>query len=248
MKRNHALILLLTLVMISCRNSEEKQLTAEEIINKAIVVSGGEKIENATIDFTFRDKTYKAFRNLGRFELERVFLEDTDTIRDVLNNTTFKRYINSKKVVVSDSTTKLYSNAVNSVHYFSLLPYGLNAKAVNKTLLDTVTVLNKKYYKIRVTFDKENGGDDFDDVFVYWINTRTFKMDYLAYAYAVNGGGQRFRAAFNERFIEGIRFVDYNNYKPLNKDVKLESLERVYEAGELELLSKIVLENIRVTH
>jgi len=28
---------------------------------------------------------------------------------------------------------------------------------------------------VQIGFDKENGGDDFDDTYVYWINTETFK-------------------------------------------------------------------------
>ncbi|WP_044398602.1 DUF6503 family protein [Lacinutrix sp. Hel_I_90] len=248
MKLNHALIFLFLIMIISCRNSVEKQLTAEEIIDQAILVSGGERIENATINFTFRDKTYKANRHFGRYELDRLFLDEKDTIRDVLNNNTFERYVNSKKVAVSDSIAKGYSSSVNSVHYFSLLPYGLNGKAVNKTLLDTVSVLNKKYYKIKVTFDKESGGEDFEDVFIYWISTDAFNVDYLAYEYAVNGGGKRFRAAYNARFIDSIRFVDYNNYKPLNTEVNLQSLDSLFEAKQLKLLSKIELERISVTH
>ena len=35
------------------------------------------------------------------------------------------------------------------------------------------------------------------------------------YSYIESDGiGLRFREAFNERYINGIRFVDYNNYKP----------------------------------
>lgn len=93
----------------------------------------------------------------------------------------------------------------------------MNDKAVNKLYLGKVLIKGNEYYKIKVTFNEEGGGEDFEDVFVYWVQTGTFKVDYLAYSYAVNGGGIRFKEAYNERFVNGIRFVDYNNCKPENE-------------------------------
>ncbi|MEL6484145.1 MAG: DUF6503 family protein, partial [Bacteroidota bacterium] len=90
-------------------------------------------------------------------------------------------------------------------------------------------------------------GDDFEDTYIYWFNTETYLPDYLAYDFHVNGGGQRFREAYNERYVEGIRFVDYNNFKPKQKDAKVEDLGKAFEKNELELLSKIVLENVQVS-
>jgi len=74
------------------------------------------------------------------------------------------------------------------------------------------------YYKLKVTFDQDGGGDDFDDTYVYFFNKATFKPDYLAYDFHVNGGGMRFREAYNERYVNGIRFVDYNNMKPIDEN------------------------------
>jgi hypothetical protein len=56
----------------------------------------------------------------------------------------------------------------------------------------------------------------------------------------------RFREAYNERYITGLRFVDYNNYKTENTTIPLENLAKAFEADELKLLSKIELENIKV--
>ena len=81
---------------------------------------------------------------------------------------------------------------------------------------------------------------------MYWFNTVTFEPDYLAYEFQVNGGGQRFRVAFNERVVEGIRFVDYKNYKAKNSNVSIENIDVLYTSSLLELLSEIKLENIKV--
>ena len=126
------------------------------------------------------------------------------------------------------------------------LPFGLNDKAVNKTLLGEVKIKDKDYYKVKVTFDQDMGGEDFEDVYLYWFNKQTLKPDYLAYEFHVNGGGQRFREAFNERYVDSIRFVDYNNYKPKVKGTDIMDIDSLFEADGLELLSKIELFELTV--
>jgi hypothetical protein len=177
----------------------------------------------------------------------RMFIDNNDTITDFLDNTSYKRLIGNDYVKVSDSMIKLYSASVNSVHYFSVLPFGLNDTAVNKTLLGKERIKAKDYYKIKVTFDQEGGGEDFEDVFIYWIELESFKPTYIAYSYnEIDGVGMRFREAYNERYINGIRFVDYNNYKAKDSLIALIDLSQAFENKQLKLLSKIELEGIDV--
>lgn len=228
-------------------NCEKEFKNANAIINKSIEISGGKHIENAIISFEFRDKQYLATRHNGQFSLSRLAIKTSDSILDVLDNNSFNRYINSEHVFLPHSTALNYSASVNSVHYFAVLPYGLNDKAVNKTYLGKAKIKGKDYYKIKITFNEHGGGEDFDDVFIYWIDTQTFKVDYLAYSYSeTNGMGLRFREAYNERFVDSIRFVDYNNYKPKYKVLAIQDLDVHFERGELELLSKIELKKVLV--
>ena len=239
------LLFVLTGLIYSC----EKELQdADAIIEKSIEVSGGTLLDNSNIEFDFRDKHYKATRNNGEFNYQRAFSDSLGEIKDVLNNKGFQRYINNTIFEVSEGKAQAYAGSVNSVHYFSVLPYGLNGTAVNKSYIGKVEIKSNGYHKIKVTFNQEGGGEDYDDVFIYWINTETFKADYLAYSYEENHGlGLRFREAYNERFIEGIRFVDYNNYKPKGNDAVLENLDLKFKNDELELLSKIELKHVVVT-
>ncbi len=230
----------------SCRQKESQKTDAEFIVNESIKASGGHKIDSSIITFSFRDKHYTAIRNKGSFQLERRFTDSVNSIKDVLSNSGFKRFVNDELIAIPDTMATKYSNSVNSVHYFSVLPYGLNDEAVNKTYLGLISLKRKEYHKIKVTFDKNGGGDDYDDVFVYWIDAKSYKVDYLAYSYHVNEGGIRFREAYNERIINEIRFVDYNNYKPESKDVSLLELDKLFETNKLKLLSKIELKNIKV--
>jgi hypothetical protein len=239
------LLFLLTLFLVNCKKELKD---ADKIVQESIHVSGGDLIKNATIGFEFRGKQYTASRYQGAFSLSRLTLNASDSIYDILNNSGFSRFMNGEKIILQDSMASKYSASVNSVHYFSVLPYGLNNKAVKKTYLEQSKVNGKTYYKIKVTFNEEGGGEDFEDVFIYWINTETFKVDYLAYSYREdNDLGLRFREAYNERYVKGIRFVDYNNYKPKVNNAVLETLDIQFEKGELELLSQIELENILVS-
>ncbi|MCF7567962.1 deoxyribose-phosphate aldolase [Sabulilitoribacter arenilitoris] len=239
------LILVIAMLFNSCE--KQKVISAQEIVDKSIEVAGGNKIKNAAIAFNFRDKHYKATRNNGVFQFERIFKDSTIVIRDVLSNDGFKRYNNNLEVKVADSMILKYLSSVNSVHYFSILPFGLNDAAVNKEYIDKVTLKGKDYHKIKVTFNQDGGGEDFEDVFVYWINAKSYKTEYIAYSYEeTDGVGIRFRAAFNERYVNGIRFVDYVNYKPNNSSTSLQDLDESFEKNQLKLLSKIELTDMTV--
>ena len=63
------------------------------------------------------------------------------------------------------------------------------------------------------------------------------------YKRQVNGGGVRFRAAYNTRTVGGILFQDYVNYKaPVG--TPLADLPVLYEKEELKKLSVIATESV----
>lgn len=233
------------IVFVSCKQNNTP-LTAQQIIDKAIIANGSDKVSNSEIEFNFRDKKYSANRNKGVYKLIRTFTEDSVMIDDELSNAGFKRFVNGQVSNIPDSMAVKYTSSVNSVHYFSVLPYGLNDGAVQKKLLEDVIVKGKSYYKVQVSFSEDGGGVDFEDVFIYWIGKDDFKTDYIAYYFLTDGGGKRFREPKNERIINGIRFLDYNNYKPTNASTKLENLDKAFENNELNKLSEINLENVQV--
>ncbi|PQJ23409.1 DUF6503 family protein [Tenacibaculum sp. SG-28] len=235
-------LLIAVVFLYSCKPKYDAQV----IVDKSIENTGLYKVRNAKISFNFRNKKYTANRNNGVFTLTRSFYKDSIFLEDELTNSGFQRKTNGTVISLSDKEINQLSNAVNSVHYFSILPYGLNDPAVKKELLGTVVIKGKSYYKIKVTFAKEGGGDDHDDVFLYWFAEDTFKLEYLAYQYHTNGGGIRFRDVKKEHINNGIRLVDYNNYKPKNNDVDFLSIDRLYEDEKLVKLSEIILTDIKI--
>ncbi len=220
---------------------------ASKIVNAAIERHGGELYTKSFVEFDFRNRHYTSRREGGKFTYERIFEdEENNSIRDVLSNDGFFREINGEKTELPEDRIKAYSNSVNSVLYFVLLPYYLNDGAVNKTYLGESTIKGTEYHKIQITFDEEGGGKDHEDVFVYWFNKETYTLDYLAYNYIVEGGGARFREAYNVRTIEGIRFADFINYKPIPDTKDVTTFDKLFEEGQLKEVSRIDSENVRV--
>lgn len=240
--RNIRIIIGLLIVLALSNCTKEKELNAQEIVDKAIEKSGVDTLKNGTISFDFRDKHYIAKRQKGKFELIRTF----DSITDIYSNIDFKRFIKGSEINLTDSLSNAYRNSVNSVHYFATLPLGLNDKAVVKTLLPLATINNKEYYKVKISFTQNGGGDDFEDVFVYWFDKETFLIEYLAYQFHTNNGGFRFREVIKKHTLNGVTLADYNNYEPTTKNVKVEDLDQLFEVKSLKLLSKIELQNINI--
>ena len=229
----------------SAKSVPEK--AAQEIVDRAIATHGGKKFENIQIAFNFRDRHYAAIRKGGRYTYSRSFTDSTGQVKDVLTNDSFTRTLNGQVQKLPEERIKAFTASINSVVYFALLPFGLNDPAVKKELLDTVTMQDASYAKIKVTFKQEGGGTDFQDEFLYYINQKTGTLDYLAYTYATEGGGIRFRQAINPRVVGGIRFQDYVNYEPTDSiDFNFWQIEQSFTTHKLKEFSKIELENIQV--
>ncbi len=242
--KNYLFSLLLPSILISC---DSKLSDPQAIVDKTIEVSGGAKYQKSVVEFDFRDRHYIARRDGGAFSYERIFEDTTGTVHDYVTNNGFRREINGEEVVVPDSMATKYTSSTNSVNYFALLPYGLNDPAVNKTFLGETEIEGKQYFKIKVTFSADGGGEDFEDEFLYWINQETFTMDYLAYSFEESDEVSfRFRVGYNPRIVNGIRVQDYVNYKPENNTLKVDQAEELYKAGKLIELSRIEMENVTV--
>lgn len=239
----HLFLLILLPMLASCIKGEAED-SAQTIVDKAIAVAGGDLYERAEIQFRFRENVYSSKREEGLYELTRTISDSLGIARDVLTNEGLERFREGEQVQLQDSMKTKYANSVNSVHYFVQLPYGLNAPAVQKELIGKDSIKGAPYYEIKVTFAEEGGGADHEDEYMYWIHQEDYTVDYLAYRFYVDGGGIRFREAYNPRQIEGLRFVDYYNYKlEANwEDQDLGGLDDLFEKDSLEFLSNIQTE------
>lgn len=227
------------LALVGC---EKKENHASEIIQNAIEAHGGNGYDTLDLRFQFRDRKYEIEKKGGSFTYKRIFSDSTGRrVMDVLNNDGFTRTIDNAIQSLPDKEEKAFSNALNSVVYFALIPYGLNDKAVIKKYVGETLINGVKYHEIQISFEEEGGGTDFEDVFLYWINADTYFVDYMAYSFHVNGGGLRFREAINRRKVGDIYLQDYINYKPYESDLPLDSIMIQFKNNKLEKLSEINL-------
>ena len=233
------------IVLFSCQKGGTNE--AQQIVDKAIQANGANLFASKKVSFTFRNKEYSAKRLNGDYIYSRSFQDSTGMIEDqLINSSEFTRTLNGEEVSLSEEWRGRYGNSVNSVLYFVEILYRLNDAAVNKTYEGTESIRGEVYHIIKVTFGQENGGEDFQDEYRYWIHSEDYTLDYLAYNYLTDGGGVRFREAYDREVIGGITFQNYVNLKPASKETPLSELGMLFEKGELEKLSYIVNDDIKV--
>jgi len=221
--------------------------TPEEIIAKSVEAYGFDS-DRFEISFDFREYHYFLKRNGASFTYTRQTIKNDQVIFDRMSSEEpLKRKVNDTLISLQDSLQNLYSNSLNSVMYFFQLPKPLQDPAVKAELLNPSTINGQTYWTIKITFNQEGGGEDFQDEYRYWISQEDYKIAYLAYNYLTDGGGTRFRKAQNAREINGIGIQDYVNYKPYQKFISLDSLPQLFEKDSLIEVSLIENKNIKVT-
>lgn len=251
----YILFFLVALFLLACEESASPvikdpqpalPLTAQDVIARSVAYHGGDAYDTAEVSFIFRDRKYTGGWNHGAYEFTRSFTRNEQDVQDILTADSFQRLIDGKVTAVPDTMVPKYSASVNSVWYFAYLPFRLMDPAVQARLLGEHNIDGTSYYKVEVTFSQEGGGEDFEDVFVYWFDQEDYSLDYLAYSYAEDHGiGLRFREAFHLQEVAGIRFQDYVNYKADPTTWNVADLDSAFTVGALDTLSLIELEEIK---
>ncbi len=243
----------LSIVFFACTSNpkeasqEAQKSKVQEVIDNSIDFHQMGGLGNAEFSLTFRDIDYTYKNENGLFEYTRTQIDSTGaTVIDRMDNDTLVRTIDGEVTEVTDEKRAAYTRSVNSVIYFFRLPYGLNDPAVKKTYQGETEIKGKTYHEVKVTFEQEGGGEDFDDVFLYWFDKEDYGMDYLAYLYHTDGGGMRFREAINPRRVNGMLVQDYINFKPEDEKIDIMTIDELFNEGKLIELSQIINEEVVV--
>ena len=222
---------------------------ADSLVHAAIAAAGQWRLDTATVSFRFRDRVYGLDRRDGRYVYTRTWT-DTATgaeVVDVLTNDDFLRTEDGRAARLKPADAERYGAAVNSVVYFAFLPRWLADPGAVRRYEALDTLGGRAYHRLRVRFRENGGGADFRDEFLYWLDAEDLSLDYLAYDYATDGGGVRFRESFNERAVGGVTVRDYRNFAPPEaSSLTLDEMADAWLAGDLELLSTVALEEVRV--
>lgn len=221
---------------------------AQRAVDRAMDAHGGERLDEGQVTFTFRGQEFRMVRSGGRFLYER---SRTDTlghrIREWMDNEGTGREVDGVPERLDDQERARIETGVHSVVYFGFLPFRLQDPAVRLRDLGRAELEGREYRKVEVTFEEDGGGSDWEDRFVYWFDEGEGTLDYLAYRYHRDGGGTRFRRAVNRRWVNDVIVQDYQNFRPLGPIDDIADFDRLLEAGELELVSMVELEDVEIS-
>lgn len=224
----------------------EEVSEVQRIINEAIAFHGGEVLVEAKLSFRFRDRDYTVERSGGEFVYTSSHSDSLGVHVRTLTNEGYTETLDGHLLPVETKDSLARAGTVNSVVYFALLPLFLNDPAVYKELQGVDTLDGKAYHRVQVTFDPDGGGEDHDDVYLYWFDVDSNRMDFIAYSFHINKGGSRLRRAVNSRRVNGVVFQDYENYRGPAPD-SLQFIASMYSKGDLDMLSTVALTNISVS-
>ena len=224
---------------------------AQAVVDAALAAHGAEVLDDASVTFGFRGARFELENRAdGAWSVRRLLRDEAQReIEDALDPGGLRHLEDGVDVPLSPAEAASAESSVNSVAYFALLPYKLNDPAARKRLLAPATIGGRRYDVVEVTFDEEGGGADWEDRFVYWFDARRHTLDYLAYAFTVNGGGTRFREATNPRTVGGVRVQDYQNYTADSAGRPFQRLDRYPDllgSDRLRLLSTVALDSVQV--
>lgn len=218
----------------------------EALVDRAVEAHGSERLRDAEVRFTFRGERFAMDRRPnGTFRYRVEMRGDADASSGpttiVVSNEGTKRLLGGAE---PERATGAEHTKVNSVVYFASMPLPLLDPAVRLADAGAETHDGERLHRVRVTFAKEGGGADHEDAFMFWFRDSDGMIAYLAYRYATDGGGIRFRVPKNPREVRGVVFLDYDNYKTDDLTTPLDALLRKFEAGALERVSEVLTEDV----
>ncbi|CAN5476623.1 hypothetical protein BH23BAC4_BH23BAC4_09280 [soil metagenome] len=236
----------ITLAVSACDRSEQR---AQQVVDRAINVHGGDAFERSTVSFVFRGDMFE-IRNspAGDWHVIQTTVDSLGTLRYVLHAQGVRAERDGEQVTLSAEESHALETTLNSVSYFALLPYRLNDPAAQKRHVRVDTIRAIEYDLVEVTFDQEGGGRDWEDRFLYWFARDFGTLDFMAYEFQTGDGGTRFRAATNPRRVGPLLITDHVNYTADREGqrARLEEYAHLYEHGAVEYVSNVNLAEVQV--
>jgi len=190
------------LIAFACSTPEPKEYDPQVLVDQAIFAHGA-NLSGKKVSFDFRDRTYTLRRGKGSYTYIRAWQDDSlGFVQDILiNSRDFTRFQDGDSVALDDELSI-------------------------KKYVGEFEIKDETYLGVQVTFNEDGGGEDHEDVFLYWIHKEFSTIDYLAYSY-----------------LRGFLVQDYINFKA-EKGTPLKDLPDLFNQGKLEELSRI--ENTKV--
>lgn len=221
-----------------------------ELVDRAIAVHGGDRVENANVRLTVTSKS-------GSFDIatlrsgegfEHRIVESKNGVETVHRQTNgaMEKTENGAAIPIPEGEMARVHSYVNQRMYFLFLPYKLNDAGTYKEDLGLETWDGRELHKVRVSFQPGTSAGD-ESEYMYWFEPESGRLAQFAYDYT-GGTGLRFRKLFNYRDEGGIIFYDAENYglNTRSGGLSVNLITPEYAEQELPLVSTIQLSNIEV--
>ncbi len=240
-----------SILFLACTSSPAKR-GAEAIVDHTLDAYHSKLFDKSTIEFNLGNQLWKSKRLNGKYTYERIFDSTGMTIHDEFANAVMTRFISNRLIPLEGKHLSQLIDEINTEMHFFSTPFGLDDSSVIRQYIGEVTILGKKYDKIKIDFKPAPG--DFlyhDDHYVYWVNKENHLIDYIGYDFTRNDQSHTlFRKSINQRKINGLTVQDYVMYKPLHDSIpsKLESLDEAFSGNQLQETGRIVYQNVKVNY
>ncbi len=226
----------------AAEESEDAQARGRDIIRRAVRAHGHDKLAEATVQFRFRGTPYRMSRRGGRYRFERTVRRNGRVLAEVLTNDGYAPTLDGQPLSLPAPQRDARRRSLNSVVYFASIPFVLEDPAVRPRAGEPMTIKGRIYDTVEVRFTADGGGDDHDDVFLYWFDRETARLDYLAYSFRTGEGGVRLRVATDHTEVGGMTFIQWENYGLPDRRIPLDTLPARWLESRLPRLSAIRLD------
>jgi len=236
---------IILMLVFSCK--EKDTLTAKDILSESYKAYNSDAFFNSTIKFNIKDLEYPLHRKGHIQDFEVVRKVDTTTYKATYSNGSTSYIVNDKELPQTSMARLFIQIKLEGISYLFSIPHVFDQNAVIPKRLEDVTIKNKEYYAVDITFTRLDEEEP-ENEFILYINKENFLVDYYAQDYDLAAPVKRleFRVAHNFRTIEGITLADYFVLKSKSEDEKLSNLFKLYNDNDLEESEALKFENIEV--
>ncbi|MEM8963237.1 MAG: DUF6503 family protein [Acidobacteriota bacterium] len=219
------------------------------IIDRAIAFHGGDLYSASIVDLELCSKS-------GCNQIRSVVDGDryghtvTATVsgkerRVRITNDLTQAWENDTPVDVQDFEVQDWRDWAMARVYFAFLPYRLRDPSVRVEDRGVVDWEGGRRHEVRVTFEA-GSSTDASDVYRYWFDPKSGRLEAFAYSYDGNTNGLRYRRAINHRQVDGILFFDQINLGIEGEGLSVDDIDPTFIETKMREVSRITLDKIEV--
>ncbi|MFT5890478.1 MAG: hypothetical protein ACI9Y7_000570 [Dokdonia sp.] len=247
------LIISITLLTLSCKQENSldvnksiaKEITANELLQKAMDAHGGEKLfKNSLIEFKIEKTSFSAQYDDGRANFKQKRQVNSDTHILSYKYGLIKYYINDSLQPEEAYSLKMAEISLFGLLYTFSIPFNLTTNDVIISKQHNVTIRQKEYYTLDVQYTKIPELPE--DRFLLYIDVDSYEIKYMALLHDLSGSKPQFRRMIEPQKINNILFEDYILFHANDTITPLEGLYAKFNQSDLKVIRTVHFDSISV--